>query len=175
CFCWRWHCVSHLRFHSLTKGPERSPGPLEELDEELDVIETNRLNRGTHGAEQEHDGVEDEAEDEPEDYEHDVAAVEAGEDQRLQDDDVERERHRGLGHPHRRESCVRDDIRQEPEELHQVQESLRRDEQCDAPDEHPNREPGDRIGWPEPDGSVDVPVTGEPAKEARPNDVSIWC
>src|SRR5881296_4446621 len=62
---------SHLRFRSLTEGPKRRPGPSEELDEKLDVVQTNRLNDRGHGAQEEHDEVEQEGYDESDENEED--------------------------------------------------------------------------------------------------------
>src|SRR2546422_7046756 len=53
----------HLRFRSLTEGLKRRPGPSEELDEELDVVQTNRLNDRGHGSQKEYDKVEHEGND----------------------------------------------------------------------------------------------------------------
>src|SRR5436309_573710 len=55
--------VLHLRFHSLTEGLKRRPSPSEELDEELDVVQTNRLDDRGHGSKEENDEVEDEGDD----------------------------------------------------------------------------------------------------------------
>src|SRR3989442_338133 len=120
---------SHLRFRSLTEGLKRRPGPSEELDEELDVIQTNRLNDRGHGAQEEYDEVKhegcEESNENQEDKGHHIPGIECWENHGLEHDDVERERHGRLRDADRREARIGDDVRQETEEFHDVERTLR--------------------------------------------------
>src|SRR2546428_7240898 len=83
---------SHLRFRSLTKGLERRPGPSEELDEKLDIVQTNRLDDRGHGAQEEYDEVEHEGHEESnekaEDQGNHIPRIERRENHGLEHDDV---------------------------------------------------------------------------------------
>src|SRR2546427_4264192 len=167
---------SHLRFRSLTEGLKRRPGPSEELDEELDVIQTNRLNDRGHGAQEEYDEVKhegcEESNENQEDKGHHIPGIECWENHGLEHDDVERERHGRLRDADRREARIGDDVRQETEEFHDVEWTLRREEKPHATEEHADGGPGDRIVRTEPDLGVDVSLPREPAEELVPDQVS---
>src|SRR5437867_5010758 len=166
---------SHLRFRSLTEGLKRRPGPSEELDEKLDVVQTNRLNDRGQGAQEEHDEVEQEAKEESneneEDQGHHIPGIERGENHGLEHDDVERERHGRLRDSDGREPRIRDDVRQETKEFHDMEWTLRREEKPHATDEQADRGPWNRVVGTEPDLGVDVSLPGEPAKELVPDQV----
>src|SRR2546426_746539 len=151
---------SHLRFRSLTEGLKRRPGPSEELDEELDVIQTNRLDNRGQGAQEEHDEVEQEAKEESneneEDQGHHIPGIECWENHGLEHDDIERERHGRLRDADRREPRIRDDVRQETKEFHDVERALRREEEPHAAEEQADRGPRNRVVRTEPDLGVDV-------------------
>src|SRR3989449_1574731 len=166
---------SHLRFRSLTEGLKRRPGPSEELDEELDVIQTNRLDNRGQGAQEEHDEVEQEAKEESneneEDQGHHIPGIECWENHGLEHDDIERERHGRLRDADRREPRIRDDVRQETKEFHDVERALRREEEPHAAEEQADRGPRNRVVRTEPDLGVDVSVPREPAEELVPDQV----
>src|SRR6267143_6904127 len=166
---------SHLRFRSLTEGLKRRPGPSEELDEELDIIQTNRLNDRGHGSQKEYDKVEHEGNDgsneKAEDEGTHIPGVEGREDHRLEHDDVERERHGGLRNADGREACIGNDVRQEAKEFHYVERTLRREEEPDAADEHADCRPWNRVARTESDWGVHVSVPREPAQEPVPDQV----
>src|SRR2546426_553502 len=153
---------SHLRFRSLTKGLKRRPGPSEELDEELDVVQTNRLNDRGHGAQEEHDEVEHEGYDESDENEEDegnqIPGIEGRENHSLEQDHVEGEGLRSLRDADRRKARIGDDVRQETEEFHDVERPLGHKEQPHATDEHADGSPGSRIVGTEPDLGIDVSV-----------------
>src|SRR5256712_1444279 len=166
---------SHLRFRSLTEGLKRRPGPSEELDEELDVIQTNRWNDRGHGAQEEYDEVKhegcEESNENQEDKGHHIPGIECWENHGLEHDDVERERHGRLRDADRREARIGDDVRQETEEFHDVEWTLRREEKCHATEEHADGGPRNRIVRTEADLGVDVSVPREPAEELVPDQV----
>src|SRR2546426_6200248 len=123
---------SHLRFRSLTEGQKRRPGPSEELDEKLDVVQTNRLNDRGHGAQEEHDEVEHEGYDESDENEEDegnqIPGIEGRENHGLEHDHIESERHRGLRDADRRKTRIGYDVGQEAEEFHDMERTLRCEE-----------------------------------------------
>src|SRR2546422_4151513 len=164
---------SHLRFRSLTEGLKRRPGPSEELDEKLDVVQTNRLNDRGQGAQEEHDEVEQEAKEESneneEDQGHHIPGIERGENHGLEHDDVERERHGRLRDSDRRKTRIGDDVGQEAEEFHDMERTLCCEEKSHATEEHADGRPGNRIVRTEPDLGVDVSLPREPAKELAPD------
>src|SRR5438128_1257081 len=166
---------SHLRFRSLTEGLKRRPGPSEELDEELDVIQTNRLNDRGHGAQEEYDEVKhegcEESNENQEDKGHHIPGIECWENHGLEHDDVERERHGRLRDADRREARIGDDVRQETEEFHDVERTLRREEEPHAAEEQADRGPWNRVVRTEPDLGVDVSLPREPAQELVPDQV----
>src|SRR3989454_774118 len=166
---------SHLRFRSLTKGLKRRPGPSEELDEDLDVIKTNRLNDRGHGAKEKYDEVKhegcEESNENQEDKGHHIPGIECGENHGLEHDDIGRERQGRLRDADRREARIGDDVRQETEEFHDVEWTLRREEKPHATEEHADGGPRNRIVRTEPDLGVDVSVPREPAEELVPDQV----
>src|SRR5213594_2982514 len=166
---------SHLRLRSLTEGLKRRPGPSEELDEKLDVVQTNRLDDRGQGPQEEYDEVEQEAEEESEENEEDegnqILGVEGRENHGLEHDHVECERHRGLRDADRRKARIGDDVGQETEEFHDVERTLCCEEKSHATEEHADRGPGDRIVRTEPDLGVDVSLPREPAEELVPDQV----
>src|SRR5213593_1845907 len=166
---------SHLRFRSLTEGLKRRPGPSEELDEKLDVVQTNRLNDRRHGAQEEHDEVEqescEESDENKEDEGNQIPGIEGRENHGLEHDHIECERHRGLRDADRRKARIGDDVGQETEEFHDVERTLCCEEKSHATEEHADRGPGDRIVRTEPDLGVDVSLPREPAEELVPDQV----
>src|SRR5712692_9042429 len=166
---------SHLRFRSLTEGLKRRPGPSEELDEKLDVVETNRLNDRGHGAQEEYDEVEHEGNDKSNEKAEDegthIPGIEGREDHRLEHDDVERERHGRLRDADRREARIGDDVRQEAKEFHDVERTFRREEEPNAADEDADCGPWNRVARTESDLGVHISVPREPAEERVPDQV----
>src|SRR3989475_10339457 len=169
---------SHLRFRSLTKGLKRRPGPSEELDEKLDVVQTNRLNDRGHGAQEEHDEVEHEGDEESNENEEDkgnhIPGIEGGENHGLEHDHIECECHRRLGDSDRRQARIGDDVREETEEFHDVERTLRREEKPHAAEKHADRSPRNRVVRTETDLSVDVPVPRVPTKQTVPDQIPEW-
>src|SRR5207249_779991 len=70
-----------------------------------------------------------------------------------------------------REPRIRDDVRQETKEFHDMEWTLRREEKPHATDEQADRGPWNRVVGTEPDLGVDVSLPGEPAKELVPDQV----
>src|ERR1700704_3270281 len=99
----------YLLCRSRTKGTERSPVALVELDEGLHVVQPEGLNPRRNPTEQEDEQLRHDQEDDAEDHEADLA----GKDHSLKEDRVERGRNRRLADSKPGKSRVRHDVREE--------------------------------------------------------------
>src|SRR5206468_3540468 len=148
----------YLRCRSRTKGSERSSVSLEELDEGLDVVQSQGLNPCGDPAEQEDEELGEDEEDDAQDQETDLA----GADQAFQDDRVERGGDGRLPDAEARETRVGHDVREEARDLDRCDDGFGQSEQTTEDQEQRNKR--DRLSH----ETAQVPFEG-PGKRGEGN------
>src|SRR5207247_4391393 len=125
----------YLRCRSRTKGSERSSVSLEELDEGLDVVQSQGLNPCGDPAEQEDEELGEDEEDDAQDQETDLA----GADEALEDDRVERGGDGRLPDAEARETRVGHDVREEARDFDRCDDGFGQSEQTTEDQEQRNK------------------------------------
>src|SRR2546426_5705313 len=164
--------VSPLRCWSHAKGPEQRPGPMIELDEELDVVKPERLNRPGDCTQKKNQQIGPKEKPETHDESYHVSAVNPGKHEEVERDRVEGEDDRLFRHPDSREARVRYEVRHEPKDFHNVEGSFCDEHHDDADAQEVEGRRRNRVLGGEAEVRHRDPRLGEPAQRTVPESLT---